>query len=131
MVKLKSFARLQMKQLSLPECYFSRYYEDSKKMSDETLLNIMKANMSYHFSKVESGEIPILLLVGENEKKIMLTSAKDISQKVKGNDHYEGYIIKNAAHGIPYEQPEILNEMIDKFFTGESFDPDFHKVEAL
>jgi pimeloyl-ACP methyl ester carboxylesterase len=114
LIKYKRFARLQSKELSLPDSMFEQYYKDSLLISPVTLTNILKENMSYSF--VGNCGVEGIVIVGDAEKNIMKQSAK-ITAEVLGNKGY--YNIQNAAHGIPYEKPEVMNQLITLFLTGE------------
>lgn len=109
LIKKRWFSKLQSKELSLPETMFESYYQDSLKISKTTLTNILKENMTFRFNQTDIKGDKITFIVGRNEKKIMLTSAKYNAEVVKGS-HY--VCIENTAHGIPYEAPEQLNNII-------------------
>jgi len=113
LIKNKVFSKLQFSQFSLPEDWFEDYYNDSLKVSKETLINITKENMSFNFEKKVS-EIPVLILTGEKEKKVMKKSALKTARYINNSD---SYIIAGAAHGIPYEKPELFNELIMNFIS--------------
>ncbi|WP_026476813.1 alpha/beta fold hydrolase [Alkaliphilus transvaalensis] len=114
-IKLKSFSKLQAKQLSLPKHMFEAYYTDSLKISKNSLVNILYENMKFSFGKMEQTTVDTLLLVGENEKKIMIDSARLTYSNMS---NCIGYIVKKAAHGIPYEQADIFNVLVSNFFEG-------------
>lgn len=114
--KLKSFAKIQSKQLSIPENMFDKYYSDSLKLSKETFKNILYENANYSFENKLRVNINTLILIGEKEKKIMKASA------IKNKDLLTNsliYAVKNASHGIPYEQSELLNYTIKQFLNNE------------
>lgn len=114
LIKMKRFAKLQSKELSLPDSMFEQYYKDSLLLSPVTLTNILKENMSFEF--VGSSEAEGIVIVGDAEKIIMKQSANNTA-KVLGNKGY--YNVNNAAHGIPYEKPEMLNQLITLFLEGK------------
>lgn len=113
LIKFKRFAKLQSKELSLPESMFELYYKDSLLLSPVTLTNILKENMTFAFSG--SCGVEGIVIVGDAEKNIMKQSAR-ITTKVLGNKGYCN--VENAAHGIPYEKPEVLNHLITLFLEG-------------
>lgn len=115
LIKLKSFSKLQAKELSLPKHMFEAYYTDSLKISKDSLINILYENMKFSFGKMELTTVDTLLLVGENEKKIMIDSARSTYKKM---NNCISYIVKNAGHGIPYEQGDIFNALVSNFFEG-------------
>lgn len=112
LIKIKSFAKIQAKQLSIPDEYFEDYYLDSLKMKDVTLKNVLYENANYKFENKSKVKIKTIILVGEKEKKIMKESAIKNKELIKES---ELYIIKKASHGIPYEQSDELNKLLEKF----------------
>lgn len=114
LIKFKRFARLQSKELSLPDSMFEQYFKDSLLLSPATLTNILKENMTFEFGGSCGSEG--IVIVGDAEKNIMKQSA-NITAKVLGNKGY--YNVESAAHGIPYEKPEVLNQLITLFLKGE------------
>ncbi|NLK42996.1 MAG: alpha/beta hydrolase [Tissierellia bacterium] len=69
--------------------------------------------MKFNFETTIS-DIPTLILTGEREKRIMKKSAEKTSKLIKGSKYY---IAKGAGHGIPYENPDIFNELIINFVS--------------
>ena len=116
LIKNKGFSKLQFKQFALPDDWFEDYYNDSLKISIETLKNITKENMEFNFDKIVAG-IPTLILTGEKERGIMRKSAEKTSKYIKGSKYY---IVKGAGHGIPYEKPDIFNELLMSFISNDS-----------
>lgn len=108
LLKMKWFSKLQSKEIALPDDMFDRYYDDSLLMTKETLLNVIKANMSFRMteSKVDGGRVTFI--VGNKEKGMMIKSAEANHELVAGSR----LIRMEAAHGIPYELPRELNSII-------------------
>ncbi len=115
LIKLKSFSKLQAKQLGLPKHMLEAYYTDTLKISKDSLVNILYENMKFSFGKMELTTVDTLLLVGENEKKIMIDSAR---LTYKNMNNCIGYIVKKAGHGIPFEQADIFNSLVSNFLEG-------------
>lgn len=113
-VKWRGFAKMQSKQLAIPDNMFENYYRDSINMSKETLKNILYENSNYNFQNSSNTLVKALILVGENEKNIMKQSAFKNRKLIQNSN---AYIIKNAAHGIPYEQGDLLNYIIENFIN--------------
>lgn len=111
LIKKRWFSKLQSKEVSLPENMFEDYYQDSLKISKATLTNILRANMTFRFKQTPVKGDQITFVAGRKEKKIILDSAKHNTELVKGSRYV---CIEDAAHGIPYEKPEQLNDLINK-----------------
>jgi len=128
LIKLKWFSKLQAKELSLPEKFMQTYYKDSKKISKESLKNILAENMSFKINNDIDTDIKTLVLVGSNEKKLMLESAKKSVQLFKQS---KGFIINNAAHGIPYERPVLFNKLLSSFLEDADMNYDSDALVEL
>lgn len=115
LIKLRSFAKLQSKELSLPADMFDEYYKDSLLISSHTLVNILKDNMSFNFELNGSKNYPdTIVIVGDKEKSMMNKSAIKTSENIGNNSYYK---INGAAHGIPYEKPDELNVLMEYFMS--------------
>ncbi|KHF39264.1 alpha/beta fold hydrolase [Halalkalibacter okhensis] len=110
LIKNKSFSKLQAKTLYVEKDHFEIYYKESSNMKSETLITILQENMAFKipedFNKANSR---ILVTVGEREKAIMKSSAKDL---VLNNPNCTGIIIPKVGHGISMNNPEFFNQMI-------------------
>ncbi|WP_428868169.1 alpha/beta fold hydrolase [Clostridium sediminicola] len=84
------------------------------KITKRTFNNIISENMNFSFKNSNKVNIDTLILVGEKEKRLMIESARSVNEKLPSS---KAYIIKNVAHGIPYEQPELLNKLVYNFIT--------------
>lgn len=126
LVKMRSFSKLQAKQLALPYSMFELYYNDSLRISKAGFCNILSENMNFSFKNLNKTKIEILILVGEKEKKVMIDSAQSIHEMIPSS---LAYIIKDAAHGIPYEKSELFNQMVYSFIANDKIDET--KMEAL
>jgi len=117
LLKWKRFSKVQAKTLAIPDDKFEKYYADTLKISKKTFVNILYENSHFSLNK-KNIKIPALILVGENEKGIMIKSAKKTKSILKNSD---GYIVKEASHDIPYVQSMLLNNLILNFLKGNEF----------
>lgn len=113
LIKNKSFAKLQAKTLYVNQEYFEQYYEDSSKMKVDTLIKILKENMSFSiprdFSKAQCN---ILVTVGEKEKGNMKQSATHL---VNSNPNCQGVVLSNIGHGVSLANPEFFNRFVEEW----------------
>lgn len=115
LIKLRSFAKLQSKELNLPTDMFDDYYKDSLLISSDTLVNILMENMSFNFVSNGSENYPkTMVVVGDNEKSMMKKSAMKTTQNIGNNSYYK---FNDAAHGIPYEKSDELNVLMEYFIS--------------
>ena len=116
LIKNRTFSRFQAKTLFIGEEYFERYYDESCKMERNTLVRILKENMSFEIpSGFNETKGKILVTVGEKEKAIMKKSASEI---VNSNENCTGVIISGIGHGVPLSKPDLFNQIIEKWING-------------
>ncbi len=115
LVKFKWFARLQAKQLYITDDMFEKYFDETRQMSSETLINVLQENMSFSipdgFSEA-SGRI--LVTVGGREKGMMRKSVKDI---VGVNENVTAVKIPGIGHGLPTAKPNLMNQIIENWVS--------------
>lgn len=117
LIRQRWFSKLQMKELAIPSSWFEDYYQDSTKMKKENLVNVLKSNMNFSFGDHQDIETPVLVLTGQKEKQLMMRSAKKTVQNLT---NAKGFIFCNAAHGIPYEQPDVFNQLVNRWIEQDS-----------
>ena len=118
LIRYKWFSRLQAKTLLVPEPLFLRYYEDSKKMSRLSLLNITVSNGSYALkSGIGYTTAKVLILVGEKEPGIMRKSAKLLHERIPGS---QLLLCKGMGHGeLSLAHPEQYLKTMTAFLGNE------------
>lgn len=117
LAKYRWFAKVQAKTLSIPEEHFNSYYETSKNISKQSLLNILSDNLTFTFTKKEASGARVLLLVGGKEQKVMIYSTVRTAELLEES---EAYLVETAGHDMPYTAPDITNQLIDRFIGNES-----------
>lgn len=110
-IKYRWWAILNSKPLQLPNEYFDKYYEGSKMVSKKTLINIMNENISFEFKNSSDFKGETIILVGKRDKKPLHRSAKKIVDEIENSKFM---IFENSGHGIPYEEPERLNSLLNE-----------------
>ncbi|MDF2988720.1 MAG: alpha/beta fold family hydrolase [Eubacterium sp.] len=114
LIKKRWYAKLQAKALMVPELLFENYYNDSIRMSKESLINMTKSNGSYTVPEGMSNTAArTLILVGEKELPIMKKSAMYLNTIVEGS---KLKIIEKSRHGeISLSNPEKYLEILQQF----------------
>lgn len=83
LVKKKWFSRMQAKTLFVPENRFQQYYEDSLKLSKDSLINITISNGTYKLKNtISDTSARVMILVGEKELGVMKKSAQTLHQMI-------------------------------------------------
>jgi len=96
MISKKWFAKMQFKSLKIRKELFEDYYNDSKKIAKDDMINFLKENLDYHLNDLKEYQGKCLVLVGKKERKIMLDSAKMIS---KALNQSKLQILEGFYHG--------------------------------
>lgn len=97
LVKYKWYSKLQSKVLFVPDENLNKYYEDSCKISKESLINITLSNGLFKLDpNIRNTKTKVLILVGEKEIKKMKQSAIELHENIKGS---ELVIVPNSGHG--------------------------------
>jgi len=104
------FARLQAKELFVPEALMSDYIRTSRHISPETLVNAVGENIRF---TVPEGWAQFtgrtLVLVGARERAVMRASAWQLHEALPGSAFH---LVKGCGHGIPLQQPELLGYLL-------------------
>lgn len=116
LTKKRWFAKLQAKTLNVPDDLFETYYEESSKITKESLINITKSNGNYPMPKTLCNtKAKVLILVGEKELSIMKKSASLLHETINGSFLK---IIKKSGHGeISLIYPEKYLDLLQQLFS--------------
>lgn len=118
LVRNRNFARLQAKQLYMDGAYFELYYADSVKMKAATLIDMLRENMSYTVPEsLSHSKTPVLVTVGEKEKKAVIQSAMELSAF---HPNCQSIIVPGIGHGFPIARPELFNETLQNWLSKHS-----------
>lgn len=97
LIQKKWFSKLQFQSLKIKKELFELYYEDTCKISKESMIAMLKSNAVYQMKDtLKESKVKVLVLVGEKERGIMLRSAKQIHAKIPFS---EMKIIEGYYHG--------------------------------
>lgn len=79
LIRYKWFAKLQAKALYINENLFNQYFNDSKNMSKESLVNISLSNVGYTVPEgLKYSKAMAMIIIGGKEMKIMDKSARKL-----------------------------------------------------
>jgi pimeloyl-ACP methyl ester carboxylesterase len=126
LIRKRWFSRIQAKELCLPKDKWDLYFEDSVRISKQSLINMSKSNSNYKLKKsISYAKTKVLLIVGEKEIRKIIQSAKELNAKLSNSQFC---IAKNMKHGelsLSYTQKYI--EIINSFLRNEYTDIKFEK----
>lgn len=107
---LLSKPRDMARKLLYKAAHASDFYNTNKKMR-KTFKNIVRENLIPYLSQIR---VPTLLLWGEEDKIIPVSSAQKLQKLIK-NSKLE--IIDNARHGVPWTHPKEFADEVEKFLN--------------
>lgn len=97
LIRQRWFSRAQAKALGLPDDMFQRYYDDSLRLSRQTLVNIARANGNYALKPaIKETSARVLVVVGQKELRVMRSSARMLHEAIGGSSLY---VAEGMRHG--------------------------------
>lgn len=114
LIKQRWFAKLQAKTLFVPDTMFETYYQDSLKMTRNSLVNMSVSNGTYQLKDtINNVESSVLILVGQKEIGIMKKSATLLNSRLKNS---KLVVLSNMGHGeLSLVYPSKYVEMLINF----------------
>lgn len=104
LAKYQWFARLQARELFIPEALMDDYVRTSALISRETLVTTVGENLRFTAPPGwASYPGQALILAGERERGVMKESARSLSDSLAGS---ELEIVAGCGHGIPLQRPD-------------------------
>lgn len=111
LAKKESFARLQARQLFVPDELLDDYVQTSAAVSRETLLRSVEENLRFIPPTAwKSFPGAASILVGSEEKSLMKRSSETLHAALP---HSTLEVVDGCGHGIPLQRPAWLAEHIE------------------
>jgi pimeloyl-ACP methyl ester carboxylesterase len=119
LIKKRWFAKLQAKSLNVPDEMFETYYEESSRMTRESLINFTISNGDYPMPlSLGNTKAKTLILVGGKEISIMKKSALLLSKTINCSILK---VIEKGGHGeISLIYPDKYLNLLREFFTNNA-----------
>lgn len=118
LIRRRWFAKLQAKSLSLPESMFEQYFEDSKKMSLQSLENITLSNGSYQIKPaLKETKAKVMIIAGSKELGVMKKSAEMLHAAIPGSVLYLAPGLKHGELSICRSDEFVT--LLTNFFSGK------------
>ena len=89
LIKQRWYSKIQAKTLAVPEEWFELYYQDSIKITKQSLINITLSNGNYSLkTAMADTKAKVLIVVGEKEISVMRKSAQRLREVISGSELY-------------------------------------------
>lgn len=106
LARSRGFARAQARQLSVPAPLVEDYLLGSTTISRGTLAASVGDNIRFRLPDEWSAvRIPVTVLVGSRERRLMRRSARVVADAVPGSTLR---VVEGAGHDIPFTRPETV-----------------------
>lgn len=115
LIKKRWFAALQAKALNIPDELFETYYEESSRMTKESLINFTISNGNYPMPQTLCcAKAKTLILVGGKELSVMKKSALLLHETINGSFLR---VIEKSGHGeISLKYPDKYIKLLEQLF---------------
>ncbi|MBZ9623785.1 alpha/beta hydrolase [Clostridium sp. FP2] len=115
LIKKRWFAKLQAKTLNVPDELFEIYYEESSRMTKESLINFTMSNGNYPMPEALCNtKAKTLILVGGKELSVMKKSASLLHETINCSFLK---VIEKSGHGeISLIYPDKYLNLLQQFF---------------
>ena len=115
LIKKRWFSKLQASTLCVPSNMFETYYQDSLKISKQSLINITLSNGMYDLNEdIANTKAKVLIIVGEKELSVMKKSAKRLHETIPGSELYIAPGMKHGEISLKYSQMYL--DLLKKLF---------------
>lgn len=116
LIKQRWFSKYQAKALFVSDDMFENYYEDSCKMSKESLINMTISNSNYSMPEsLKDSNAEAIVLVGSKELSAMKKSAKLLNNTIKNSTLK---ILDKNGHGeFSLKTTEKYTTLVAKFLN--------------
>ncbi len=94
----------------IPSAYLDAFREDTRRLTADSFLRIMAANLSFRLPEnLSRVSTPTLVLAGAREYGVMRRSARDLAAALP---HGRAAIVQGARHNWPLEHPDLFAEVL-------------------
>ncbi len=116
LIQKRWFARLQAKELCVPDTQFERYYADSLKLSKASLVKTIQSNGTYALKPgIAKATAKTLILVGEKELAVQKKSAQALLASLPDGRLYTAPGMKHGE--LSLRHPGLYVEKLLALFT--------------
>lgn len=116
LVRRRWFSRMQAKMLCVPADMFEQYYQDSLKISKQSLINITRSNGNYNLKEsISDAKSKVLIIFGEKEIEVMRKSAQRLHKAIPESELYIAPAMKHGEMSLVY--PAKYVELLKSLFA--------------
>ena len=115
LIRQRWFARLQARELCLPEAMFERYYTDSVKLSKASMIRTILSNGTYALKNgLAATTTKALIIVGEKEIAIQKKPARALCKAIANSTLYTAPAMKHGELSLLH--PKAYVDLLQALF---------------
>jgi pimeloyl-ACP methyl ester carboxylesterase len=112
------FIKANMRTYNISKSYFHKFKEATLQIKADSLNRILHENLFFKLpSGLEKVNVPVLVMMGEKDYKVIKESARDL---VKVLPNSSAYIVPKFGHVWNIESPELFNQVLRSWMTENS-----------
>ncbi len=112
------FIKANMRTYNIPKNFFNELKESTHAIKPESFNRILKENMLFQTpSGLEKANVPVLVIVGEKDHKILKNSARDLMHVLPNS---KTYVVPKLGHVWNLESPELFNRVLRSWIANKT-----------
>lgn len=112
------FIKANMRTYNISKSYFHKFKEATLQIKADSLHRILQENLFFKLpSGLEKAKVPVLVMMGEKDYKVIKESARDLFNILPNSS---AYIVPKVGHVWNMESPELFNHVLRNFINGKS-----------
>ncbi|AEG19225.1 alpha/beta fold hydrolase [Methanobacterium paludis] len=109
------FIKANMRTYNISKSYFKEFKESTRLIKPDSLDRILHENMLFQMpSGLENADVPVLVMAGEKEYKVIKESAEDL---IKVLPNAKGITAPKVGHMWNLEYPNLFNKVLRRWIT--------------
>jgi pimeloyl-ACP methyl ester carboxylesterase len=109
------FIKANMRMYNMPKKFYKEFKKSTASIENENLEEILRENITFKlFPELENLEVPVLVMVGEKDYKIIKKSALNIIEKLPES---KSAMACNVGHLWNLESPKLFNKTLYSWLT--------------
>jgi pimeloyl-ACP methyl ester carboxylesterase len=110
------FIKANMRMYNISKNHFDQFKESTLQIKADSLNRILYDNLFFKLPEgLENLDVPVLVMMGEKDYKVIKESAKDLIRSIPNS---EAYIVPKQGHVWNMESPKLFNKVLRCRITG-------------
>ena len=111
------FIKANMRMYNISKNHFDHFKESTLQLKSDSLNRILHENLFFKIpSGLEKADVPVLVVWGEKDYKVIKESARDLINVLPNS---KAYVVPKLGHVWNMESPELFNKVLRSWITGK------------